>query len=275
MRVPQNKLNSSAKQVLNLADQVSIDQQEKRQRNCVEPVGSGDSSLYEPLEIAAGLHIQDKSLLQTALTHRSFIYESAGKGQNCNERLEFLGDSILACISADFLYRTFPDLNEGELSDVRAMLVKGDTLAKFASVIDLGQFLRLGKGERNAGVSQRILASAFEALLGALYLDQDLEAVRVYLLPHIEPLAHQIVENRLFKDNKSRFQELAQAQVGITPVYRLVSQEGPSHDREFTVEVLLGEQVAGIGQGRTKQTAEQAAASAALQQQLPPPQNET
>lgn len=222
--------------------------------------------MYQTLEEALELRFQDTSLLQTALTHRSYIYEGVGKGQSCNERLEFLGDSILACITADFLYRTYPELNEGELSDVRAMLVKGDTLAKFASEIDLVKFLRMGKGERGAGGSQRILASAFEALLGAIFLDQGLEAARMYLLPHIQPLAQQIVEKRLFKDNKSRFQELAQAHDGVTPVYRLANQEGPSHDREFTVEVLLGEQIAGTGQGRNKQTAEQAAASAALQQ---------
>jgi ribonuclease III len=225
------------------------------------------------LEETLKLHFQDASLLQTALTHRSFIYEGVGKGQSCNERLEFLGDSVLACISADFLYRTYPELNEGELSDIRAMLVKGDTLAKFADEIELGRFLRMGKGERNAGGSQRILAAAFEALLGAIYLDQGLEAVREYLLPRIAPLANQIVEKGLFKDNKSRFQELAQAQEGITPVYRLVSQEGPSHDREFTVEVLLGEQIAGTGQGRNKQTAEQAAARAALEHRSLLPQN--
>ena len=224
--------------------------------------------MYEQLEEMLNLHFQDKDLLQMALTHRSFIYEGAGRGQQCNERLEFLGDSVLACLTADFLYRSYPELNEGELSDVRAMLVKGDTLARLAAEIDLGAFLRMGKGERNAGGSGRILASAFEALLGAIFLDLGLEAAREYLLPRLRPLADQIVEKRLFKDNKSRFQELAQAQVGITPIYRLVSQEGPSHDREFTVEVLLGEQVAGIGQGRNKQTAEQAAALAALQQSL-------
>jgi ribonuclease-3 len=221
--------------------------------------------MYDTLEAAVGLHFQDASLLQMALTHRSFIYESEGRGQTCNERLEFLGDSVLACISADFLYRTYPELNEGDLSDLRAMLVKGDTLAKFASEIELGNFLRLGKGERNAGGSQRILASAFEAVLGAIYLDQGLAAVQEYLLPRIALLAQEIVKRRLFKDNKSRFQELAQAHDGITPVYRLANQEGPSHNRAFTVEVLLGEQVAGVGQGRNKQTAEQAAASEALQ----------
>src|ERR1700730_8799942 len=156
--------------------------------------------MYDKLVEALDLHFGDTSLLQMALTHRSFIYEKAGKGQQCNERLEFLGDSILACITADFLYCTFPALDEGELSDVRAMLVKSDTLAIFAAELEIEQFLRIGKGERNAGVSQRILASAFEAILGAIYLDQGLEKARACLLPRIRPLAHHIVEKRLFKD---------------------------------------------------------------------------
>jgi ribonuclease III len=217
--------------------------------------------MYEALEEALGIHFQDPNLLHMALTHRSYIYETAGAGLSSNERLEFLGDSILAFISADYLYHTFPELNEGELSDLRAALVRGETLANFAHAIKLGNFLLMGKGEQG---SQRILASAFEAVLGAIYLDQGLEAVQRFLMPRLEPLAHHIVAKRLFKDHKSLFQELAQAHDGITPSYRLVSQEGPSHKREFTVEVLLGEQVAGRGQGRNKQTAEQEAARKAL-----------
>jgi ribonuclease III len=219
------------------------------------------SSLQEIL----GIHFHNPKLLNLALTHRSYIYETPGEGQNSNERLEFLGDSILAFISADFLYRTFPDLNEGELSDIRAMLVRRETLANFARDIQLGNFLLLGKGEQCSGGGQRVLASAFEAVLGAIYLDQGIEAVQRFLLPRLEPLASNIVKKRLFKDNKSLFQELAQAHDGITPSYQLVSQEGPSHNREFTVEVLLGDQVAGRGQGRNKQAAEQEAAYAALQ----------
>jgi ribonuclease-3 len=199
-----------------------------------------------------------------ALTHRSYIYETAGEGQSSNERLEFLGDSILALISADFLYRAFPHLTEGELTDVRAVLVRTETLAGFAREVSLGSFLLMGKGEQSSGGGQRVQASAFEAILGALYLDQGVEAVRAFLLPRLEPLAQTIVSKRLFKDNKSLFQELAQAHEGITPSYRIVSQEGPSHNREFTVEVLLGSLVAGRGQGRNKQTAEQEAAHAAL-----------
>lgn len=220
--------------------------------------------MYEQLEEVLGIHIQDQKLLHMALTHRSYIYETAGEGKTSNERLEFLGDSILALISADFLYRTFPELSEGELTDARAVLVRTETLAKFARDINLGNFLLMGRGEQATGGGQRVLASAFEALLGAIYLDQGLEAVRHVLMPRLEPLAHTIVTKRLFKDNKSLFQELAQAREGITPSYRIASQEGPSHNRAFTVEVLLKDQVAGRGQGRNKQTAEQEAAHDAL-----------
>lgn len=220
--------------------------------------------MYELLEATLGIHFENPDLLKLALTHRSYIYESAGEGLSSNERLEFLGDAILAFISADYLYRTFPDLNEGELSDLRASLVRGETLATFASEIELGNFLLMGKGGQSSGGSQRVLASAFEALLGAMFLDQGIESVQRFLMPRLEPLAHNIVSKKLFKDQKSLFQVQAQALVGITPSYRLVSQEGPSHNQEFTVEVLLGDQVAGVGQGRNKQAAEQEAARAAL-----------
>jgi ribonuclease-3 len=216
------------------------------------------------LEQALGIHFQNPALLQMALTHRSYIYETAGVGLSSNERLEFLGDSILAFISSDYLYRTFTELSEGELSELRVTLVREETLANFAREIELGSFLLMGKGEQSSGGSQRVLASAFEAVLGALYLDQGLEAVQRFLLPRLEPLADDTASKRLFKDPKSLFQELAQAHNGITPSYRLVSQEGPSHKREFTVEALLGEEVAGRGQGRSKQAAEQEAARVAL-----------
>jgi len=215
----------------------------------------------EQLEDVLAVHFQDRQLLQLALTHRSYIYETAGAGQSSNERMEFLGDSILALISADFLYRTFPQLTEGELTDVRAVLVRTETLANFARELNLGNFLLMGKGEQGG---QRVLACTFEAILGAIYLDQGLVAAQKFVVPKLDPIAHTIVEKRLFKDNKSRFQELAQAHDSITPVYRLVSQEGPSHNREFTVEVLLGDTVAGRGQGRNKQTAEQEAAHDAM-----------
>src|SRR5579859_5621500 len=130
--------------------------------------------MHEQLEDILGIHFQNTKLLQMALTHRSYIYETAGEGQSSNERLEFLGDSILALISADFLYRTFPHLTEGELTDVRAVLVRTETLAMFARDIELSNFLMMGKGEHHTGGGQRVQASAFEALLGAIFLDQGL-----------------------------------------------------------------------------------------------------
>lgn len=220
--------------------------------------------MFEQLEEALNVHFQNAELLELALTHRSYIYETAGEGRSSNERLEFLGDSILAFVSTDFLYRTFPHLSEGALTDVRAVLVRTETLARFAQEIALGNYMLMGKGEQNSGGSKRVLASAFEAVLGAIYLDQGIEAVQRFLLHRLEPIALNIVKKKLFKDNKSLFQELAQAREGITPSYRLASQEGPSHDREFTVEVLVGDEVAGRGHGRNKQTAEQEAAHAAL-----------
>src|SRR2546425_8760643 len=163
----------------------------------------GGSIVYESLEEALGITFRDPALLHMALTHRSYIYETAGEGQPSNERLEFLGDSILAFISADFLYRTFPDLTEGELTDVRAVLVRTETLANFARDIELGNYLHMGKGDQTASSGQRVLASAFEALLGAIYLDQGLTVVQQFLLPRLEPIASNIVTKRLFKDNKS------------------------------------------------------------------------
>lgn len=220
--------------------------------------------MFEALQDSLGLHFRDEALLQLALTHKSYVFETSNNALNSNERLEFLGDSVLACISADHLYRSFPELSEGDLSDTRAMLVKGETLAQFARELNLGDFLLMSKGETNNVKSQRVLAATFEAVLGAIYLDQGFEAVQDFLLPRLKPMAYHIVRKRLFKDHKSRFQELAQANTSITPAYRLVSQEGPSHDREFIVEAMLGDEVAGRGQGRNKQMAEQEAALAAL-----------
>lgn len=220
--------------------------------------------MSESLEELINIHFRDPALLKMALTHRSYIYEGRGIGQPSNERLEFLGDSILAFIATDFLYRTYPALTEGELSDIRVMLIRTETLAVFAQDIKLETFMRMGKGERRREVGKRVLASTFEALLGAIFLDQGMATVQEFLLPRLEPLTETIVTQKLFKDAKSLFQELAQAHENITPIYRLVNQEGPSHDREFTVEALLGDNVAGRGHGRNKQTAEQEAAHAAL-----------
>ncbi|HET9110795.1 MAG TPA: ribonuclease III [Ktedonobacterales bacterium] len=218
------------------------------------------------LEAALGHTFANRQLLVDALTHRSYAYEFAGPGVVSNERLEFLGDAVLALVSADQLYLQRPDAQEGDLTQLRAALVRASTLADFARRIPLGPYLRLGRGEEATGGRDRetLIASAFEAVIGALYLDAGLAATQAYLIPLLRAEAASAVRQRRVKDNKSLLQELAQGQLGVTPRYVVVSQDGPSHDRVFTVEALLGEVVIGRGQGHSKREAEQAAAHAAL-----------
>lgn len=226
-----------------------------------------DAADWHPLEQRLGQPFRQRELLLEALTHRSYVFEKPAVGLRHNERLEFLGDAILAFLSAEYLFSTYPALSEGELTDTRAALVRASTLANFARRLDLGRHLRMGRGEARTGGRQRdtLLAAAFESLLGALYLDSGLETVRRLLLPLLVEEAQRVVSGGRFKDDKSLLQELAQAHLGVTPTYRVVAEEGPAHSRSYTVEVLLGEQVAGRGQGRNKQSAEQEAAHQALE----------
>jgi ribonuclease-3 len=218
------------------------------------------------LESALEYTFHDRQLLQLALTHRSYVFETPGVPNATNERLEFLGDAVLAYITADHLYRTYPQLTEGELTDVRAVLVKAPTLASFARQINLGPCLRMGKGEEMTGGRDRdpLLAAAFEALLGALVLDGGMHIATTFILKLIMPEAHETISNRRFKDDKSLLQELSQAQLGLTPSYAVVAESGPSHQRIYTIEVHIGSLVAGSGTGTSKQRAEQDAARDAL-----------
>jgi selenide,water dikinase len=219
------------------------------------------------LETAIGHTFANRQLLLDALTHRSYAYEFAAPGVVSNERLEFLGDAVLALVSADQLYQQRPEAQEGDLTQLRAALVRASTLAEFARRIPLGPYLRLGRGEEATGGRDRetLIASAFEAVIGALYLDAGLAATQDYLIPLLRAEAASAVRQRRVKDDKSLLQELAQGQLSVTPRYVVVNQEGPSHDRLFTVEALLGEVVIGRGQGHSKREAEQSAAHAALQ----------
>lgn len=218
------------------------------------------------LEAALGHTFANRQLLLDALTHRSYAYEFAAPGVVSNERLEFLGDAVLALVSADHLYQQLPEAPEGDLTQLRAALVRASTLAGFARSIPLGPYLRLGRGEEATGGRDRetLIASAFEAVIGALYLDAGIAAAQTYLVPLLRAEALSAVRQRRVKDNKSLLQELAQGQLGVTPRYVVVNQEGPSHQRTFTVEALVGEVVIGRGQGHSKREAEQAAAQSAL-----------
>ena len=219
------------------------------------------------LEAALGISFSDKSLLMRALTHRSHLNEDPHIGALDNERLEFLGDAVLDFLTGEFLYHRFPEMHEGELTNLRSALVKRDTLARFAREIDLGDYMFISKGERSAGGQSRVplLAGAFEALVGALYLDQGLEAVKLFWQRFAEPHLQRILHERLDKDAKSLLQELSQSAFQLKPMYQLTSEAGPDHAKEFVVEVRIGERAMGIGHGRTKQSAEQEAAQVALE----------
>lgn len=207
----------------------------------------------------------NRSLLLRALTHRSFVNEHAEAGED-NERLEFLGDAVMDFLSGSFLYHRFPEMDEGRLTRMRAALVNTEQLAALALQVNLGSQLRLGKGEADSGGRNRLnlLCDAFEAMIGAYYLDAGLEAVQKYIEPMFASAADRILLGESEVDAKSLFQEWAQAEHGQTPRYAQVSVTGPDHSREYTVEVLVGDDAYGIGTGPNKQAATQAAARAAL-----------
>jgi ribonuclease-3 len=213
-----------------------------------------------------GLTFHDVSLLQRALTHRSYLNEHPDETLEDNERLEFLGDSVLDFIAAEWLYERFPEMSEGNLTRLRAGLVRNETLAGHASAIGIDDMLLLGKGEEESGGRSRLrnLGGAFEAVAGALYLDQGVDAVRQFVRPWFIPVLDDMLRDQSDKDAKSRLQEWSQANLNLTPTYRTVQVTGPDHEREFTLEVVIGDRVYGVGRGRNKQVAAQAAAQAAL-----------
>jgi ribonuclease-3 len=218
-------------------------------------------------EQALNLTFSDKALLQRALTHRSYINENPNYPLEDNERLEFLGDAILDFITGEYLYHHFPEMPEGYLTNLRSALVRTETLAKFAQELNLGEFLYLGKGEEDGGGRRRkaILCDAFEAVVGALYLEQGIDSTRQFVQQLIEPALEDILNADSQKDAKSRLQEVSQSQFQVTPTYRTIKEEGPDHAKEFTVEALIGDKTYGKGCGFSKQSAAQAAALKALE----------
>jgi ribonuclease-3 len=218
------------------------------------------------LEQTLGIAFEDKSLLQRALTHRSYLNEHPEFPLEDNERLEFLGDAVLDFLTGEHLYHRFPELKEGPLTSLRSALVRRETLARFARRLGLGQHLRMGHGEAESGGRNRpaTLCAAFEALIGALYLDQGLGVVQQLIEPLIVPEIDRTIQQHLDKDPKSQLQELAQAWLRRTPRYVTVAEEGPDHAKEFTVQVVINGEDYGQGSGPNKQQAAQAAAQEAL-----------
>ena len=225
--------------------------------------------MNEPPDLEHRLDIifRDKSLLQRALTHRSYINEHPGFPFEDNERLEFLGDAVIDFLSGEYLYHRFPELPEGPLTTLRSALVRRETLAGFAQDLELGRYLLMGYGEAESGGRERptVLADGFEALAGAIYLDQGLEAVLHFFQPFMEKKVADALRDEVDKDPKSRLQELAQSHMRHTPRYLTTSESGPDHAKEFTVQVTIGSKAYGQGTGHSKQLAAQAAAQDALQ----------
>lgn len=216
------------------------------------------------LEEKLGYHFKDIGLLEHAMTHSSYANEHRSSGITSNERLEFLGDSVLGMVVADYLFAVHPDMPEGELTRTRAALVCETSLYEVACTLNLGQYLRLGKGEDAGGGRSRpsILADATEATLAAVYLDGGIEAVRPIIRAYILDKEQ---EKSADRDYKTALQELVQRQPGQTISYKLVWETGPDHARIFVMEVSVGGTPVGTGRGYSKKEAEQMAAKAALE----------
>ncbi|WP_027351990.1 ribonuclease III [Desulfotomaculum nigrificans] len=218
------------------------------------------------LKAKIGFEWSNPSLLTQALTHSSCVHESRGQGLHHNQRLEFLGDAVLELLISEYLYQRFPDRTEGELTKMRAASVCEPSLAKVARGLDLGRCLRMGRGEERSGGRERpsILADAFEALLGAIYLDHGLEAARKFVLEQLNPIITDVVAGRLDRDYKTELQERLQQNSPDPVSYVIMKETGPDHDKVFTAGVIYRGQIIGQGSGHSKKEAEQQAAKDAF-----------
>jgi ribonuclease-3 len=222
-------------------------------------------SRYADLERAVGYSFKDESLCEAAMTHKSWLNECADSGRRDNERLEFLGDAVLALVVSDLLMRRFPERTEGELSKTRAAVVNEAGLARVADALGLGQWIFLGRGEEQAGGRKKrsILSDALEALVGSIFVDGGFEtAYRV--AEHLFASVLADAEAVAGRDFKSRLQEISQARLRVAPTYSVVAQEGPDHDKTFQVAIFLGEKEYGRASGKSKKEAQQAAAARAI-----------
>lgn len=211
--------------------------------------------------------IKNKALFEQAFTHRSYLNESKTPLES-NERLEFLGDSILSFVVSEYLYQHYPDFNEGILTNLRSLLVNTKSLANASKSLEFGKFLRLSKGEEESKGRENdtLLANCFESFIGALFMDQGIDAVRGFIAQVLFPMADEIVAKKAFKDPKSLFQEYVQAKKQSSPVYKVLHEEGPPHSKIFTIGAFVNQTNIGEGVGKSKQEAEEEAAKHALEE---------
>ena len=213
------------------------------------------------LEKNLGIVFNNKEHLVSALTHRSYLYEHKDIKVH-NERLEFLGDAVLELIVSDYLFNKFPDRPEGDLTSFRSALVKTESLADTAKKLGVGESLLLSRGEEDTGgrTKDYLLANTFEAIIGAIYIDQGYEKCKEFVYTHLIPKLNDIIKNRSDIDNKTRIQEITQARYKVTPVYEVINEEGPDHNKKFTIVVKINNKVIGKGVGKSKQKAQEQAA---------------
>jgi len=222
---------------------------------------------FSPLEKKFGLKFKNKDFLIQAFCHRSYLNENPDFYLSHNERLEFLGDAVLELIVTEYLYQKYPKKSEGELTNWRAALVNAKVLGELAKDLDFSNFLLLSRGETKelGKARQYILANTFEALIGAIYLDQGLDVCQKFIKKYLITKLPEIIKKGLFKDAKSRFQEEAQERVGITPIYKVLEEWGPDHARHFIIGVFLNNELVAKGEGSSKQEAEEEAAKSGLE----------
>lgn len=228
--------------------------------------GLPDAEVVRRAERALGLTFHDPTLIVQALVHRSFLNESSRTLAGSNERLEYLGDAVLELIVSDYLYHLYPRAPEGVLSAMRAALVRAQTLGRIARNLGLGDLLSISKGEATTGARSagRILGQTYEAVLGAIYLDQGLEVARAFVLGGLGADLARVEDEYRLVDPKTRLRDLARGRFGESPMYELVATTGPGHRPRFTYEARVRRQVIGVGDGETKQEAEEAAARQAI-----------
>ena len=222
---------------------------------------------FSEFENKTGIVFSDKSLLSQSFTHRSYINENGGVKNGHNERLESLGDAVLELITTDYLYKAYPGNNEGELTAYRSALVNAIIISEVASQIGMNEYLLLSKGEaKDTGKARSyILANTYEAYLGAVYLDQGYDVAKKFVEDTLIPRLDEIVSKKLWRDPKSLVQEKAQEIYKTTPLYKVISENGPDHDKHFTIAIFFGDEEIARGKGKSKQEAEQAAASSAIE----------
>ena len=222
---------------------------------------------FKELQKKLEVKFKDENLLKQAFTHRSYLNENPAFGLGNNERLEFLGDAVLELVVTEYLFKNYPDLAEGEMTNLRAALVNTQMLSKISERIGFNDYLYLSKGEtKEVGRGrQYILANTFEAFIGAFYLDQSYKPAKDFILRVLVIELDGIIKNKLWRDSKSLFQESSQERAGITPTYKVLSEVGPDHNKTFKVGVYLGKNLVASGEGSSKNEAEQKAAEAALE----------